>query len=76
MEKIDEKDEVMTLETNEVIEIGVELKFADLWNGEGDGKELLESGSISPDNTHIIGFEILEDNEDILNTIIKVTDIY
>lgn len=76
MEKIDEKDEVMTLETNEVIEIGVELKFADLWNGEGDGKELLESSSISPDNAHIIGFEILEDNEDILNTIIKVTDIY
>ncbi len=62
--------------TEQEIEIGAELYFGQLWDGEGDGEELLESGCISPDNENIVAFDILEKAEDILNTCIKVTDIY
>lgn len=81
------------------IEIGAELYFGQLWDGNGDGQELLESGAITayekkePEQTeeavaceeyeepeleeYIVAFEIVEeDKDDILDTLIKVTDIY
>ena len=38
-------------------------------------EELLESGAISPDGENIISFEVVKKSEDILETIVKVTDI-
>lgn len=64
------------------IEIGEELRFADLWQSEtGDEEELLDSGCCwvgdDEDNMPIIAdFEILrKDEEDLLNSLVKVTDI-
>lgn len=59
------------------IEIGGIYYFGQLWDGNGDGDELLESGAISPKNDEdIVGFEVVEHNEDVLKTQVKVTDIY
>lgn len=58
------------------IEVGAELYFGQLWDGNGDGEELLESGTISMDNENVVAFEIIKQNDDILNTLVKVTDIY
>ena len=65
-----------TLESREEIAIGMEFRFAELWNGNGDGDELLQSGAISPDNENVVAFDIVEENSDILNTFVRVTDIY
>lgn len=65
-----------TLESREEITIGMELRFAELWDGNGDGEELLQSGAISPDNENVVSFDVIEENSNILNTIVKVTDIY
>ena len=65
-----------TLETREEITIGMEIRFADIWDGNGDGEELLHSGAISPDNENVVSFDVIEENSNILNTIVKVTDIY
>lgn len=62
--------------TEQEIEVGAELYFGQLWDGDGDGRELMESGSISPDNENVISFEVVEQDEDILNTLVRVTDIY
>lgn len=59
----------------EEIEVGEEYYFGQLWNGEGDGKELLESGSIGIDEM-VIKFEQLDEEEDIMRTLVRVTDIY
>lgn len=72
----------MTLETNEHVVIGNRYRFSELWNGDGDGEELLDSGSIALwsnrlDDEAIIEFSIIEkDENNILNTLVKVTDIY
>lgn len=59
------------------IEIGQEYYFGQLWDGEGDGEELLESGTVSPDEENVVAFEVLEeDPDDICKTLVKVTDIY
>ena len=61
----------------EEIEIDKEYYFGQLWDGEGDGEELLESGTVSPDNESVVDFEILEeDPDDICRTLVKVLDIY
>ena len=65
-----------TLETREEIKIGMEIRFAELWDGNGDGEELLDSGAISPDNENIVGFVIVENASNILDTVVKVIDIY
>jgi hypothetical protein len=64
------------------IEIGEELRFADLWQSEtGDEEEILDSGCCwvgdDEDNMPIIAdFEILrKDEEDLLNSLVKVTDV-
>lgn len=67
---------MMTLETREEITIGMEIRFAELWDGNGDGEELLHSGAISLDNENVVAFDIVEESENILDTVVKVTDIY
>ena len=62
------------LSSEEKIIINGEYYFGQLWNGDGNGEELLESGAISPDG-EIVAFEVVKRAEDILETIVKVTDI-
>ena len=61
--------------SEEKIIINGEYYFGQLWDGNGDGEELLESGAISPDGENIVDFEVVKKSEDILETIVKVTDI-
>ena len=61
--------------SEEKIIINGEYYFGQLWNGEGNGEELLESGAISPDGENIVDFEVVKKSEDILETVIRVTDI-
>ena len=61
--------------SEEKIIINGEYYFGQLWNGEGNGEELLESGAISPDGENIVAFKVVKKSEDILETIVKVTDI-
>ncbi len=65
-----------TLESRKEIVIGMQVRFAELWDGDGDGKDLLDSGSVSPDNENVVAFEILEADENVLNTLVRVTDLY
>ena len=58
------------------IEIGQEYYFGQLWDGEGDGEELMESGAVSPDGENVVAFEIVEKAMNPLETLVKVTDIY
>lgn len=58
------------------IEIGQEYYFGQLWDGEGDGEELMESGAVSPDGENVIAFEVIENADDPLEILVKVTDIY
>lgn len=67
---------MMTLETREEITIGMEVRFAELWDGNGDGEELLESGAVSPDDENVVAFEIVEGSNNVLDTVVKITDIY
>lgn len=65
----------------EDIELGNTYYFGQLWDGNGDGEELLDSGAIcigeDEDNMPIIvWFKIIEENHDSLQARIKVTDIY
>lgn len=64
------------LGTEREIEIGQEYYFGQLWDGEGDGEELMESGAISPDNESTVAFEVAEKAEDLAQTVVRVTDIY
>lgn len=60
------------------IEAGKEYYFGQLWDGSGDGEELLESGAIAvyqDEEEYIVDFEILESAEDILQTRVKVIGI-
>ncbi len=63
---------------NDTIEVGEEYYFGQLWDGNGDGEELLESGAIAvyqDGEEYIVDFEILESAEDILQTRVKVIGI-
>lgn len=67
---------VYTVETNEEIKVGETYYFGDLWDGDGDGRELLESGAISPHNDeNVVEFESVDEDEDVLKVLVKVTDI-
>ncbi len=65
-----------------MLEVGEEIRFADLWqSGDGDEEELLNSGccwvGVDEDDMPMIAdFEILEkDEENLINSLVKVTDI-
>lgn len=63
---------------NDTIEVGEEYYFDQLWDGNGDGEELLESGAIAvyqDGEEYIVDFEILEPADDILQTRVKVIGI-
>lgn len=64
------------------LEVGEEIRFADLWQSDdGDKEELLDSGCVwiandENDSPVIADFEILQkDEENLINTLVKVTDI-
>ena len=66
------------LGTENTIEAGKEYFFGQLWDGNGDGEELIESGAIAvyqDGEEYIVDFEILETAEDILQTRVKVIGI-
>lgn len=63
---------------NDTIEVGEEYYFGQLWDGDGDGEELIESEAIAiyqDGEEYIVDFEILESAEDILQTRVKVIGI-
>ena len=63
---------------NDTIEVGEEYYFGQLWDGNGDGEELLESETIAvyqDGEELIVDFEILEPADDILQTRVKVIGI-
>ena len=67
----------------EEIEIGQIYYFGQLWDGDGDGLELLQSGSIAfynkeKEDYDIIEFELVDEiyEEDVLNTKVKIIDVY
>lgn len=64
------------LSSEEEIVINKEYYFGQLWDGNGDGEELLESGAISPDGENVVAFEIIKKADNMLETVVKVTDIY
>lgn len=60
------------------IEAGKEYFFGQLWDGNGDGEELLESETIAvyqDGEEYIVDFEILESAKDILQARVKVIGI-
>lgn len=59
----------------EEIEIGEVYYFGQLWDGNGDGEELLNSGAISPDGEHVVHFEQIDQESDVMQTLVKVTYI-
>lgn len=66
------------LGTEDTIETGKEYFFGQLWDGNGDGEELLESGAIAVyqgGEEYIVDFEIMEATENILQTRVKVIGI-
>lgn len=66
------------LGTEDKIETGKEYFFGQLWDGNGDGEELIESGAIAvyqDGEEHIVDFEIMEAAEDILQARVKVIGI-
>lgn len=64
------------LGNEEEIKVGGEYYFGQLWDGNGDGEELLESGAIALDENFIVSFDLAEADSDILKTLVKITDIY
>ena len=62
--------------SEEKIVKGGQYLFGQLWDGDGDGNELLDSGSVSPDGENVIAFKIIERDESPLDSLIEVTDIY
>ena len=66
----------------QIIKVGETNSFADLWSGDGNEEELLESGAMSVaydkelDEIIIADFEIVDkDEENIIQSIIRITDL-
>ena len=63
---------------NDTIETGKIYFFGQLWDGDGDGEELLESGAIAvyqDGEEHIVDFVVETDEDDILQTVVRVTSV-
>ncbi len=67
---------VKTFNGDREIKIGEVYKFLEIWDESGDEEELLKDGTVSPDNENVVAFEIVEENESVLDTLVRVTDIY
>lgn len=66
--------------SEEEIKVGGEYYFGQFWNGNGDVEELLESGAIAVwdsvgEEEYIIDFNVVESDENIMDTIVKVNCI-
>lgn len=66
--------------SEEEIKVGGEYYFGQLWNGNGDVEELLESGAIAvwdsvEEVEYIIDFDVVESDENLMDTIVKVNCI-
>ena len=60
------------IEINDVI-----YEIGELWDGNGNAQQLLADECMAIDEDYVVEFTILEyNNDDILDTIIEVTDIY
>ncbi len=55
----------------EFIEAGEIYYFGELWDGDGDGEELLKSGAIAI-RDEVVNFEVLEFAEDLLQAEVKI----
>ena len=71
---------VKSVSLTEEIEVGESYYFGELVNGDGDLNELLESGCVAIydeeiEEERIVDFEIVENDENILDTVVKVTCI-
>lgn len=82
--KIKEETYMKTLSyinaNEELIEVGKTYCFGQLWDGSGDGEELLESKCIAVcdennDDEVVVDFEIVENNDTVLNAVVKITHI-
>ena len=62
--------------SEEKITIGGKYYFGQLWDGNGDCNDLLDECSVSLNNEDVVEFKIIERNENALDTIVEVTDIY
>lgn len=61
----------------EEIRVGETYYFGQLWDGDGDGEELLESGAIAVYNEEaedweVVDFEIVEENGNLSETLVRV----
>ena len=61
-------------EKEEII-LGKPYYFGELWDGIGDGEEFLKRGTITIDDV-FVDFEVIQENTDILKSIIRVIGIY
>ena len=59
----------------EDIELGKIYYFGEIWDGIGDGEELLKRGTISIDDV-LVDFEVIQENTDILKSVVEVIGIY
>ena len=74
--------EVKDYETGQIIKVGETYRFADIWSGDGDEEEILESGAMGAaydkelDEFIVADFEIVyKDEENIIQSIIRITDL-
>lgn len=59
----------------EEIQVGKLLYFGQVWDGIGDGEGLLEDGCIAVGEDEV-KFKVVGKNKNVMDTIIRITDIY
>lgn len=70
------------MENETTIEVGETYRFADLWSGNGDEAEIFESGAVwigndEDDMPIVADFKVIEeDKENIICSLVKITDIF
>lgn len=57
------------------VDIGDEVRLADIWDGEGEIPEDSYSYKIADEQWINYEFEVIEENEDALDTVVKITGI-
>lgn len=67
---------IVGIESGNVYKVGDVVRFGDLWDGDGDGISILKSGAISPDNDVVVAFSYNYIDSDLLNTLIRIEDIF
>lgn len=68
------------LGNEEEIKVGNTYYFGQIWNSDGNGEDLLESGAIviwdsAKEAEYVLCFDTEEENEDLLQTLVKINDI-